>query len=97
MEESTLADGTLSAPKQELVEHLKSIAQALPREQIVALVDFAEYLHTKHLAEQPRRGSIDAFLEFLDRAGPLQFEPGELDRILAEIEQARDLDLEAHG
>jgi hypothetical protein len=40
-------------------------------------------------------GSAEAILAALDAAGPLEFEQGELDTLLSEIEQLRELDLDA--
>jgi len=40
----------------------------------------------------PPRGSAEAILHALDQAGPLQFEPGELESLLAEIQALLELD-----
>ncbi len=40
----------------------------------------------------PRRGSVEAVLQALEQVGPLQFAPGELDTLLAEIQTMREMD-----
>ena len=39
----------------------------------------------------------EAILQALEEGGPLQFEPGELEAILQDIEWSRDSDLDEHG
>lgn len=41
-----------------------------------------------------RRGSAEAILQALEQTGPLQFMPGELESLLAEIQILREMDLE---
>ncbi len=48
------------------------------------------------LAAVVRRGSAEAVLEALEQVGPLQFAPGELDALLAEIQTMREMDLESY-
>ena len=77
---------------------LLEIAQELPDDKLVEVLDFVEFLHARYAAPpQPKRGSPEAILQALERVGPLQFEPGELDRLLAEIEEMRLMDLKEHG
>jgi hypothetical protein len=48
----------------------------------------------RHPVQNPERGSAEAILQAQDRVAPLLFEPGELDALLAEIDEMRNLDLE---
>jgi hypothetical protein len=71
---------------------LVDILTDLPAEKVQTLMDFAYYLHQRY-ASYPRRGSAEAILEVLERVGPLQFEEGELDALLKDIEAMRQLDM----
>ncbi|MGQ9625558.1 MAG: DUF2281 domain-containing protein [Anaerolineae bacterium] len=71
--------------------------QELPEEKVQEVIDFTNYLWEKYARPRPPRGSAEAILEALEQGGPLQFEPGELERLLTEIEQMREMDLEEHG
>ena len=66
--------------------------QRLPKEKLLSVLDFVEFL------SQPSKVSIAHPLPeptaFLECAGTWEFAPGELDAILAMVEQMRDLDLE---
>ncbi|RMF26415.1 MAG: hypothetical protein D6759_19710 [Chloroflexi bacterium] len=79
--------------KERLLDRLLETARALPEEKLSAVVDFADYLQHQQRRRKPERGSAEAILQ---HAGKFQFEPGELDRLLAEIEQMREMDLEDH-
>ena len=46
---------------------------------------------------KPKRGSAEAILQSIDEVGPLEFEPGELDRILDELREMRHMDREDYG
>jgi hypothetical protein len=73
-------------------KELETIIAELPSEKAQELLDFAYYLrqrYTSHL----KRGSAAAILETLEEVGPLQFEEGELDKLLAEVEAMRMLDM----
>lgn len=61
---------------------LENILAELPVEKAQALMDFARYLHQQY-APQPRSGSATAILEKLAEVGPLYFEEGELEMLLA--------------
>jgi len=61
------------------------------------VIDFAGYLQSEYNKRQTARGSAEAILQALERVGPLQFEPGELDQLLDEIDQMRLMDMEEHG
>jgi hypothetical protein len=60
------------------------------------VIDFADYLRSKYAPDAPQRGSSEAILRALEQVGPLQFEPGELDTLLAEIQALREMDLETY-
>ncbi len=87
--------------RQRLLQTLMGVAQAMPQEQLREVADFADFLHAKHgppqaepgipEARAPERGSPEALLR---HAGGFRFEPGELERILGEIDEMRHLDLE---
>ncbi len=83
--------------KERLLDRLVETAQELPEDKLIEIIDFAGYLQSQYSRRQPERGSPEAILQALERVGPLQFEPGELDQLLAEIEQMRLMDLEEHG
>lgn len=78
------------------VQDLEEILSELPPEKIQELFDFAYYLHQRY-TPHPRRGSAEAILQTLEDVGPLQFEEGELDKLLEEIEAMRQLDVTNHG
>lgn len=92
-----MSKSKLAVPKQDLLAQLITIANDLPPEQIEALADFAEYLRAKYPSEKPERKTTETIIEALERVGPLEFEPGELEAILAEIQQMRDRGFEEHG
>jgi len=56
------------------------------------VIDFADDLRSKYAADALQRGSVEAILQALERVGPLQFAPGELDTLLAEIRTMREDD-----
>jgi len=66
--------------------------QRLPREKLLSVLDFVEFL------SQPSKATMTLPMPeptaFLECAGTWEFAPGELDAILAMVEQMRDLDLE---
>lgn len=88
---------TITHTKDRLLDKLVEAAQPLPEDKILVALDFVGYLQSKYSTRRPERGSAEAILEALERVGPLQFEPGELDQLLAEIEQMRLMDFEEHG
>ena len=75
---------------------LQHILTELPPSKVQELFDFALYLHQQY-APASRRGTAEAILHTLDTLGPLQFEVGELDELLLEIEQMRLIDMAPHG
>lgn len=87
----------MAESKTRLPERLLTAVQGLPEDKVAEVLDFAGYLHSKYGQHGPKRGSPEAILQALEQYGPLQFEPGELDAILADIERSRESDLEEHG
>jgi len=83
--------------KERLLDQLVETARELPEDRLLAVLDFVGYLQSRYSQRRPRRGSPEAILQALERIGPLQFEPGELDQLLEEIEQMRLMDMEEHG
>jgi len=80
--------------KQQMETQLAAAVQDLPHEKILQVIDFAGYLRSKYVPGAPRRGSARAVLQALEQVGPLQFTPGELDTLLAEIQTMREMDME---
>ncbi len=76
----------------QLMQELTLILQELPTDKARELVDFAHFLQARHGLRAPR-GSAAAILYGLQAYGPLQFEAGELDGLLAELEALRALDM----
>jgi hypothetical protein len=67
------------------MKELETIVAELPTEKVQELLDFAYYLHQRY-TPHPQRGSATAILDTLQEVGALQFEEGELDALLADIE-----------
>lgn len=82
--------------KEHLLKGLIVVVQELSVDKLLEVLDFASYLHSKYSSQPPERGSAEAILQALERTGPLQFEPGELDALLADIERMRAIDLAEH-
>jgi len=83
--------------KERLLDQLVKTARELPEDRLLEVLDFAGYLQSCYSQRRHERGSPEAILQALERSGGLQFEPGELDQLLEEIEQMRLMDLEEHG
>jgi len=79
---------------QQIETHLATAVRGLPPEKIFQVIDFADYLRSKYAPDAPRRGSAQVILQALEQTGPLQFAPGELDTLLAEIKTMREMDIE---
>ena len=75
---------------------LETIMAQLPTEKAQELLDFAYYLHQRY-SPHPQRGSATAILDALQEVGALQFEEGELDTLLADIEAMRQLGMVENG
>ena len=73
-------------------KELENIITELPLDKAQELMDFALYLRQKY-TPHPRRGSAAVILETLEEVGPLQFEKGELDSLLKDIEAMRQMDM----
>lgn len=76
-----------------LLDRLMHTAAGVPDDKLREVVDFADFLEQRQNDREPARGSAEAILQALDRVGPLEFEPGELDELLDEIERMRMLDI----
>ena len=90
----------MAQSKAQLTERLLAAVQGLPEDKVAEVLDFAGYLQSKFGQHRPPRGSAEAILQALqalEEVGPLQFDPGELEAILEDIERARDSDLDEHG
>lgn len=74
---------------------LERLLADLPVEKAQEVIDFAAYLQQQY-APHPKRGSASAILGALEESGPLEFEEGELDMLLADLEAMRQLDLSGH-
>ena len=82
--------------KQQIETHLVTAVRGLPPEKIFQVIDFAGYLRSKYAPDAPQRGSVEVILQALEQVGPLQFAPGELDTLLAEIQTMREMDIETY-
>jgi hypothetical protein len=79
--------------KERLTDQLIAAIRELPIEKVATILDFVGYLQSQYSPRNPERGSPKAVLHALDQVGPLQFEPGELDTLLTDIERMRETDL----
>ncbi|MBC8262759.1 MAG: hypothetical protein H8E47_01360 [Anaerolineales bacterium] len=80
--------------KQQIETRLAAAVQDLPPEKILQVIDFAGYLRSRYTPDAPQHGSSEAILQALEQVGSLQFAPGELDTLLAEIQTMREMDTE---
>ncbi len=76
-------------------KELNKIINELPSEKVQALLDFAYYLRHQYVS-LPQRGLAASILETMAEVGPLEFAPGELDSLLADIAAMRQLDITDH-
>lgn len=83
--------------KERLLTQLVAVVKELPNEQIAEVADFAGYLQSKHRSLDARPGSPQAVLGALERYGPLEFDEGELDTLMADVERLRNLELDENG
>jgi hypothetical protein len=77
--------------KQQIEARLATAVRDLPDEKILQVIDFADYLRSRYAPAAPQRGSVEAILQALEQVGPLQFAPGELNTLLAEIQTMREM------
>ena len=73
---------------------LITAVRGLPPARVRQVIDFADFLRTKYTADVQQRGSPEMILQALEQTGPLQFAPGELDALLAEVQALREMDAE---
>lgn len=76
--------------------NLEALLAELPEEKAREVFDFAAFLHQQY-AQHPVRGSAGAILRALDEAGTLEFDEGELELLLDELEALRGLDVTDHA
>lgn len=80
-----------SAKRDVLLNELLALMDDLPDEQLVTVTQLVRELHAG-----ASRGSAQAIHAALDQAGVLQFAPGELDQLLAELEDMRRQEMDEH-
>ncbi len=80
----------MAEPDDAFLDQLAAAVAHLPPDKRHEVLDFAGYLQQKYGTQSPPRGSAEAILPY---AGSFEFAPGELEQLLAEIEQLRDLDV----
>ena len=79
----------------QLLDELLNTARSLPADKLAEVLDFAGYLQQRRWdSARPEPGSAQALLA---HAGSFRLEPGELDRLMADIAQMRALDRESHA
>jgi hypothetical protein len=62
-----------------LLERLISALEDLPPDRLFQVFDFVGYLQSQYGRHPSPRGSAQAIVQTIERVGPLQFAPGELD------------------
>ena len=71
---------------------------ALPQEKLVEVLDFIDFITVSPRKRETPPTALPAPDAFLECAGTWEFEPGELEEILQDIEQSRLMELEEqHG
>ena len=84
-------EGDCMKPQRDgILQELLDTVEFLPEEQLREVTDFAEFLNAREGKRKPPPGSADAILR---HAGSFQFETGEMDRLLTDIDTSRELDL----
>ncbi|MBP9501691.1 MAG: DUF2281 domain-containing protein [Candidatus Promineofilum sp.] len=71
--------------------NLEALLAELPEDKTREVIDFAAFLHQQY-AQPFRRGSAGAIMQALDETGGLEFDAGELDTLLDDLESFRQLD-----
>lgn len=80
--------------RQSAVEKLNMLSD----EKVIEVLDFIDSLTLHPRKRQPAPDTLPAPDAFLECAGTWEFEPGELEEILQDIEQSRLMELEEqHG
>ena len=74
----------------ELLRDLADKLQELPENRLREVLDFVDFLRS-HQLQQSNRGSPEALLRHV---GTWSFAPGELDRLLADIQEMREMELD---
>lgn len=75
---------------------LEQLLAGLPEDKAQEVIDFAAYLRQQY-APHPQRGSAEAILDALSEGVVLEFDAGELDALLDELEAMRASDMTDHG
>ncbi len=74
----------------ELLRDLAGKLQELPEDRLREVLDFVDFLQG-HRIQQSNRGSPEALLRHV---GTWSFAPGELDRLLADIQEMREMEVD---
>ena len=74
----------------EILRDLASKLQELPEDYLKEVSDFVDVLRS-HQLQQSNRGSPEAVLRHVDT---WSFAPGELDRLLADIQEMREMEFD---
>ena len=74
----------------ELLRALADKLQELPENRLREVLDFVDFLRS-YQPQQSDRGSPEALLRHV---GTWSFAPGELDRLLADIQEMREMELD---
>ncbi|MEA3341311.1 MAG: DUF2281 domain-containing protein [Chloroflexota bacterium] len=74
----------------ELLRDLAGKLQELPEDHLREVLDFVDFLRS-HQLQQSKRGSPEALLQHV---GTWSFAPGELDHLLADIQETREMELD---
>ena len=76
------------AHAQALLDQVVLELRDVPEEKVVEVLDFVGVLKSRR-REKPARGSAEAILPW---GGTWQFEPGELENLLKDMEQSREIE-----
>ncbi len=85
----------MESTQEQLLNQLIESAKALGPDRLLEALDFVGYL--RHLGSPGPRSERGSSRALLRHAGSFQLAPGELDQLLADVTQMRELDLEQHG
>lgn len=79
----------------QLIDQVQQQLSNLPEDRVLEVLDFVQFLASRTAPSQDvHRGSPEALQECI---GVWEFMPGELDEILADIEQSRLMELESQN